>query len=251
MTEPRCSARSLLATDTANELAAGRGCLRAPANLGNPYLAHRVSAGQQFDGMSIALAKGIAARLGLALELVPFDSAPATLAALLEERIDIACLATDPSRQAIVAQTEPFISVVAQWLARTESGIARYEDIDRDGCSVVVARGTAYDLFVSRVFSRATVVRVDSQHDVFDVLTEGGYDVAAGMPMNFAKAPEGTGEYRRFSGGLHAIDQSLTCRKSCPSAARFLEDYVSEMKANGGLGRLRDAYRLADTFIPQ
>jgi polar amino acid transport system substrate-binding protein len=243
-------ASQALLSRAAEELTQGRSHLRAAANLGNPYLVHQAPGETGFDGISIFIATDIAKELRLPLEIVRLRSAPETLQALIDGRIDIACLATDRSRTTVVAQTEPFISVLAQWITRIDSGIRDYRDIDRRGRSIVVARGTAYDLFVTRAFSHASIVRTESQHDVFDVLLRGNHDVAAGMPMNFDRQEAGEDGFFRFTGGLDSIDQAVTCRSNCGTAVTFLQTYVRTLKASGSLLELQSRYRLSDTVIP-
>jgi polar amino acid transport system substrate-binding protein len=55
------------------ELAPG-GVLRAAINFGNPVLAQQNSEGAP-QGVSVALAKALAAELGVALEMITFDAA--------------------------------------------------------------------------------------------------------------------------------------------------------------------------------
>nr|MBP7532362.1 transporter substrate-binding domain-containing protein [Ottowia sp.] len=71
------------------------GALRASINLGNPILAGRNAAGEP-AGVSIDLARAWAEQLGVACELVVFDTAKASVDAVRGDQADIGFFAIDP-----------------------------------------------------------------------------------------------------------------------------------------------------------
>jgi polar amino acid transport system substrate-binding protein len=73
------------------------GRLRASINLGNPILAGRDAATGEPEGVSIDLARAFAQRLGVALELVVFDTAGKSVDAVTAEQADIGFFAIDPT----------------------------------------------------------------------------------------------------------------------------------------------------------
>ena len=60
------------------------GVLRAAINFGNPVLAQRGTNGEP-QGVSVALAKALAAELGVELEFITFEAAGKVFAALAED----------------------------------------------------------------------------------------------------------------------------------------------------------------------
>ena len=58
--------------------------------------------------------------------------------------------------------------------------LLRNEEVDRAGTRVVVGRGSAYDLFLTRELKSATLVRAPSSPEVTEVLLRQNYEVAAG-----------------------------------------------------------------------
>ena len=73
------------------------GTLRASINMGNPILAGRGADGQP-AGVSIDLARALAAQLGVPMELVVFDAAGKSVQAVTQEQADIGFFAIDPLR---------------------------------------------------------------------------------------------------------------------------------------------------------
>src|SRR6187200_3138291 len=74
------------------------GKLRAAINLGNAILAH--GSAQEPRGLTVDLARELARRTGLALELVTFEAAGKVFEALKADAWDIAFIAIEPVRAA-------------------------------------------------------------------------------------------------------------------------------------------------------
>ena len=83
------------------------GKLRASINMGNPILANKNPATGQPYGISIDLARNLAKRLGVEVELVVFDTAGKSVDAVKNERADVGFFAVDPLRGAEIAFTLP------------------------------------------------------------------------------------------------------------------------------------------------
>ncbi|MCC2636211.1 MAG: periplasmic component of an type amino acid transport system-like protein, partial [Ramlibacter sp.] len=82
------------------------GKLRASINTGNPVLA-AADAVHGARGVSVDLARGFAQRLGVALELVVFDTAGQSVDAISQEQADIGFFAIDPKRGEGIHFTAP------------------------------------------------------------------------------------------------------------------------------------------------
>jgi polar amino acid transport system substrate-binding protein len=139
------------------ELAPG-GTLRAAINFGNPILATKDATRGEPRGVSVDIARELAARLGVRLELVTFDAAGKVVAAARSGAWDIAFVAIDPARGADMLQTSPYVIIEGAYLVRTDSPMQRNEDVDRDGVRIAVGKGSAYDLFLGRELKRARMV---------------------------------------------------------------------------------------------
>jgi polar amino acid transport system substrate-binding protein len=87
----------MLSSTVEKELAP-TGTLRAAINFGNPVLAQKDSATGEARGVSVDIARELARRLGVALDVVTFDAAGKVFEALKTEAWDVAFLAIDPKR---------------------------------------------------------------------------------------------------------------------------------------------------------
>jgi polar amino acid transport system substrate-binding protein len=201
------------------------GALRAAVNLGNPVLASGTPAAP--GGVSVELAREIAARAGVPVELHCFAAARESFEDLVTGRADIAFLAIEPARATEVAFTAPYLLIEGVYAVPADSPIATPEDVDRPGVRVGVKRGSAYDLFLTRTLRHATLVRTDEA-------VYAGLDVAAGIRQPLSAFVEADGGYRLLEGRFMQIRQAVgTTRGRPPGTVRYLHDVVEELKANG------------------
>ncbi len=229
------------------------GRLRAAINLGNALLAGRDGRGE-LEGPTVELARALAAELGAAIELLPFDSAAASVAAVRSGRADLGFFAIDPGRSEGIRFTRPYLHIEGSYLVRASSPIRRNEEVDREGNRVVVGAGSAYDLRLSRDLRHATIVRCTSTPAVVGTFLAGGYEVAAGirrrLELDAARygAAAGGAALRVLDGRFMLIEQAMAIpAERGEEAAAFLEAFLSKVKASGLLQACLDRHGLAAT----
>ncbi|KGF83344.1 ABC transporter substrate-binding protein [Massilia sp. JS1662] len=209
------------------------GKLRAAINLGNPILAHASDEGGA-GGVSVDLAREFARRLGVDLELVVVDTAGKSVDAVAGERADIGFFAIDPARGADIAFTAPYVLIEGSYLVHDASPIRANEDVDRAAHRVVVGKGSAYDLFLTRELRQAQIVRAPSSPAVVPTFLEQGADVAAGVRQQLEADARGKPGLRLLDGRFMVIRQAMGVPKSRGGeAASHLAAFVEEMKASG------------------
>lgn len=210
------------------------GSLRASINLGNPILANTDPATGAPSGVSVDLAQAFAQRLGVGIELVVFDAAGKSVQAVTDEKADIGFFAVDPLRGAGIAFTAPYVLIEGCYLVRDESPIRANEEVDRAGQSVVVGKGSAYDLHLTRELRNATIVRAPTSPAVVDTFVGQRADVAAGVRQQLEADAKRLGGLRLLDGRFMVIQQAMgTPKGRGPAAATFLAAFVEEMKAGG------------------
>jgi polar amino acid transport system substrate-binding protein len=205
------------------------GALRAAINLGNPVLAHGTV--DEPGGVTVDLAREVAARLDVPVELVCFDAARKSFEALTSGAADLGFLAIEPARAAQVAFTAPYVVIEGVFVVPDGSPFTSPSDVDRADVRIGVKQGSAYDLFLTRTLQHATVVRGEDGVVVFE---EQGLDVAAGIrqPMTaYAAAHPGT---RVIAERFMQIRQAVgTTPDRRPETVEFLRGLVEELKATG------------------
>ena len=212
------------------------GRLRAAINLGNPVLASRDAAGQP-RGVSVDLARELASRLGVPVELIPFDAAGKVVEAGKAGIWDIAFVALDPARAAEIAQSTPYVVIEGAYLVRQDSPLRANDEVDRSGNRVVVARNSAYDLFLTRNFKQAQFVRTTTSALVVDTLLKENLEVAAGVKQQLEMDARRVPGVRLLPGRFMVINQAMASQIGKEAGARYVREFVEDMKASGFVAR--------------
>jgi polar amino acid transport system substrate-binding protein len=210
------------------------GALRASINLGNPILANRDADTGEPVGVSIDLAREFARRLGVAIELVVFEKAAASVDAVRNEQADIGFFAIDPLRSEGMQFTAPYVLIEGSYLVPAGSPIQRNEDVDGDGRRIAVGAGSAYDLFLTREIKKAQIVRVQGAKGVMESLDAGQVEVAAGIRQVLEAEAERVQGLRLLPGRFMVIQQAMgTPSSRGAGTGAALAAFVEEMKASG------------------
>ena len=221
----------------------GTGKLRAAINLGNPILAGRAANGE-LQGVSVDLAREAARRLNLPLELVAFQSAGSVVEAVKGRQVDLAFVAIDPVRAADMEYTAPYVIIEGAYLVRNDAALQRNEDVDRPGTRIVVGRGSAYDLFLTREIKAATLVRAPTSPAVTDMFLAERLDVAAGVKQQLEADARRVGGVRLLPGRFMVIEQAMGVPKGRTAAQAWLSSYIEEMKASGFVAAALQRHRI-------
>ena len=210
------------------------GVLRASINLGNPILANRdPSTGEPF-GVSIDLARGFAQWLGVDLALVVFDTAKASVEAVRGEQADIGFFAIDPARSEGMQFTAPYVLIEGSYLVKTDSPLQSNDEVDQASQRVVVGKGSAYDLYLTRELQQAQIVRAPSSPTVVDVFVAEGHEVAAGVKQQLEADLIRFPGHRLLPGRFMVIQQAMgTFASKGAAAGAALARYVEHQKASG------------------
>ncbi len=209
------------------------GKLRASINLGNPILA-RADAKDGAAGVSVDIARELARRLGVDLELVVLDTAGKSVDVVAEDRADIGFFAIDPARGASIAFTNPYVLIEGSYLVRADSPLKSNDEVDREGHRVMVGKGSAYDLYLTREIKHATLMRAPSSPAVVDSFIAEKADVAAGVRQQLEVDAKRVAGLRVLDGRFMVIRQAMGLPKSRGAeAAGFLGAFVEELKGDG------------------
>lgn len=210
------------------------GVLRASINLGNPILAHRNAASGDPEGVSVDLARAFAAQLDVPLELVVFDAAGKSVEAVTAEQADIGFFAVDPLRGQGIRFTAPYVLIEGSYLVRESSPIRSNDEVDRAGVRVMVGKGSAYDLYLTRELKSATIQRAPTSPAVVDCFLSENADVAAGVKQQLEADAARLGGLRLLPGRFMEIRQAMgTPVSRGEPAAAALASFVESMKASG------------------
>jgi polar amino acid transport system substrate-binding protein len=231
------------------DLAPG-GTLRAAINLGNPVLAGRDAVSGEPAGVSVDLARELAGRLGLPVELVAFDRAAESVDAVRAERADIGFFAIDPARGEGLLFTAPYVLIEGSYLVLESSTLTGNAQVDSVGQRISVGSGSAYDLFLSREIGHAEIVRCPGAQAALEALRSGAVEVAAGIRQVLEAEAQRVPGARVLPGRFMVIQQAMGLPASRGAQAQQrLAAFVEEMKASGFVADALRRHRVEGAIV--
>jgi polar amino acid transport system substrate-binding protein len=225
------------------------GRLRAAFNYGNPVLATWSPATGEAGGISADLARELARCLGVPVDFVPYDAAGKVVTALASKAWDICFLAIDPVRAAEISFTAPYVVIEGAYVVAEASPLRGNDEVDRPGTRVGVIVGSAYDLFLSRELKQATIVREASFDAVLNLWTVGMLDCIAGVKPQLEAAARRVPGLRVLPGRFMTINQAMGTPRGRDAGAKYLHDFVEEMKRSGFVARAFARHRIEGASI--
>ena len=228
------------------------GRLRAAINFGNPVLAQKGPGGEA-QGVSVALARELGRQLDVPVDLVTFNEAGAVFAASQHAgqhgAWDVAFLAIDPVRAAGIDFTAPYVVIEGTYAVPVASKLQSIADVDQAGVQVAVAKGSAYDLFLTRAIKSATILRADDSAAALAMLEHDRVEALAGVKQPLVLYAQSHPAVRVIPGRFMDIEQAMALPKGRATGLAFLRRYVETMKASGFVARELAASGQADATV--
>lgn len=210
--------------------------LRVGINLGNPILANEEPNTKRLYGVTIDIANEIGKRISLPVQLTPFKTAGATVDAVKTGEIDLVFVAIDPVRGADISYTPAYIQIEGAYMVKADSTINNNEEVDAVGNEIVVGKGSAYDLHLSREIKNATLLRAASSQAVVDDFMSGQGNVAAGVKQQLESDAKRYQGLRMLPGRFMVINQAIgipKARTHYEGTTTYLSHVINELKQSG------------------
>ena len=229
-----CGMTATAKADALADLAPG-GKLHAAINLGNSVLAQKDEATGQPKGVTPDLARELGRRLGVPVELVTFDAAGTVFDAAGTGAWDIAFVAIEPVRAAVIEFSAPYVIIEGTYMVPKDSPLKVIADVDRPGVRIAVGLKSAYDLYLTRTIKNATVVRAPAGGGkaVIDMFVNDKLEVAAGVKQPLVAYAKDHPEMRVMDGHFMEIQQAMGTPKGRTEGAAYLRAFVEDVKASG------------------
>jgi polar amino acid transport system substrate-binding protein len=211
------------------------GTLRAAINTGNRALVQVV--GDDLHGVSPALARRLAERIGARLEPVVYGGAGAVFGDAGSDKWDVAFLAIDPVRAEKVCFTRPYHVIEATYAVRAGSPFDTPEAVDREGVTVLTSTGSAYDLYLSKALRHARLERSGAPGESFAEFRAGRGDVVAGIRAGLERAFGDDPAFTILPGVLTRVEQAMVLPGRHHPLLDALDGFVAEAIASGFVAR--------------
>ncbi len=223
---------------------APQGKLRAAVNLLNFLLVSGRSESGEPTGVGPDMARTIADRLGVPLELVPYATPGELADAAADNAWDIGLIGAEPARAERITFSSAYVEIEATYMVPPGSNLQSIEDVDRPGVRIAVASRAAYDLWLKRHIQHATLVHADGFDATFEMFVRDGLEAMACLRPRLLSDAEKFPGARILPGQFTAVQQSIGTHKRNTQAAVYLQSFVNEAIETGLVARLIDKHQI-------
>ncbi len=185
------------------------------------------------QGVSPDMARVVAARLGVPVQYIDFQT-PGELADAASEDIwDIANIGAEPERAKVITFTAAYAEIESTYLLPAGSSIQSIEEVDREGVRIAVYGRAAYGLWLKDNIKHADLVETDGMDASFDLFVQQRLDALAGLRPRLINDVERLPGSRILEGKYSSVQQAIGTKPDHAIGAAFLNDFVEEAKASG------------------
>jgi polar amino acid transport system substrate-binding protein len=216
------------------------GKVRIGINFQNVLLTRRDPATGEAGGIALDLAHELGRRLGVPVEIVPFKTAGNLADAVKTGKWDVAFLAAEPQRAAVIAFTAPYLEIETTYLVPAGSPFRKVEDVDREGVRVAAGAKGGPDLAASRTLKRAQIVRAPTTPAAAEMFVKDKLDALVGLKPRLVEDAKRLPGSRILDGRLSVVGQAVGTHKDREAGAKYLAAFVEDIKASGVVARVID-----------
>ena len=209
------------------------GVLRAGINLSNFLLVTGREPNGDPVGVAPDMARAIADRLGVPLQLVPFPS-PGLLADAAGQGIwDIGLIGAEPARAETIDFTPAYAEIEATYLVPAGSPLKTWAEVDQPGIRIAVSGRSAYGLWLTANLKHAELIRADGLGDATALFLSAKLDALAGLRPGLLADIENIPGATILDGRFTAVQQAVGIAKGNHDGRQFLKDFVADAKTTG------------------
>jgi polar amino acid transport system substrate-binding protein len=214
------------------------GKLRIGLNYSNFLLILGDDAKGEPIGIAPDLGRELAKRAGLAFEFVKFDAAGKLFDAVKAGQCDIGFLGNEPQRANEVDFSSPYLEIPVTFLVPAGSPIRTIADVDREGVRVAVSERSAYDLFLTRHFRKAQLVRAQGIPASYDLFMAQKLEALGGLKPKLVDEQQRTPGSRVLDGQITGVQQSIGAPKGRPAGSQYLREFTDDVKKSGLVAKI-------------
>jgi len=228
---------------------ASNGKLRVGINFSNNLLTARDPVTRAPSGIALDLAHELGRRLGVPVEIVSYESAGALADSASKSEWEVGFLGAEPQRANQISFTAAYLEIEATYLVPAGSPLRTIADVDRDGVRIAVTAKAAYDLYLQRSLRHARLVHAATADAVFKIFVADKLEALAGLKSRLMKDHDNLPGSRILEGRFTAVQQAVGTPKGHAAGAKYLREFVEEIKASGLVARTIEKNRVSGVSV--
>ncbi len=214
------------------------GVLRAAINMSNFLLVTGRTDDGDPVGVSPDMAVELARQLGVKLKLIQYKTPGEIADDAGIGKWDIGNIGAEPQRAEKIDFTSAYCEIQATYMVPAGSPIKTICDVDNSGVRIAVSARSAYDLWLERNITQAELVRAEGLDASFELFINEELDALAGLRPRLISDVKKLPGAKILEGQFTAVQQAMGCTKGKVAGAKFLKEFVEEMKASGFVANL-------------
>lgn len=207
------------------------GTLRVALNVANHVLVQKDAQTGATSGITLDIARELGKALNVPVVFTEFNSAKTMFDAFAQGGFDVCFLAIDPVRADQVNFTAPYILIEGSFVVADTSPFTASGELDRPGVRISVAKGSAYDLHLTRTMKSASLVRLVTGDDALQTFVTDKLDAAAGIKGPVKAFIQANSHLRLLEPPFMIIRQAVVTQRRAPAGSDFADRFVAELKA--------------------
>ena len=220
------------------------GTLQVGINFSNILLTARDPVTRAPSGVALDLAHEFGKRLGVPVKIMSYESAGALAESAAKGEWQLGFLAIEPKRANEITFTAAYVEIEATYLVPSDSPIKSIEEVDRPGVRISVTGKAAYDLYLTRTLKHATLFRTEGADATFKQFVAEKMDALAGLKSQLEMDHEKLPGSRILPGRFTAVMQAAGTPRGHDAGARYLAEFIEEMKASGFVARAIEKHKI-------
>lgn len=196
------------------------------------------------SGISVDLARGLAAKLGrpLKIENIPFTG---LIPSLKSGKIDaiISSMTATPERAKVVAFSKPYLTTGLAALVPSGNVPLHLADMDQPDRTIVVRQGTTGEVFARQNIRKARVLALEKESACVLEIVQGKADAFIYDQMSvFQNAKRNPEKTRALLAPLQTESWAVALRPDDKDLQAQTDAFLDEFRAAGGFDRLSSEY---------
>lgn len=200
-------------------------------------------------GVSVALGKALAAKLGVPIEFDVYPNSGALTDAVDTGGWDVAFMPVDDERRKKVEFGAAYNTFDSTYLVRAGSPVQTLAELDRAEMRLLGVENTTTIRAAQRSLKVAKMIPMRTVDEAVELIRTGKADALAlsrNTLRGLAQKLPGT---RILDGHFHATSTAVAVPKNRPAALAYVSAFVEEAKASGFVRRAFDEVGLKDAVV--
>lgn len=219
------------------------GVLFAGIYLGNFLLVTSQDQQGNLEGVSPDLARAIAKKMGVQIQLIPFITQGELVEAVAQGICGIGLVGSDPERAQKITFAPAYAQIEATYLVRPGSQLKSVADVDSPGIRIASFAKSAYDLWLVRNLRHATLVHASSSEASKELFFNERLDALAGLRTGLEKDAKRLPGSSVLDGQFMAVQQGIATAKDNIEGIQFLTQFIEYSKKSGLVQSLIEKHR--------